>query len=162
MVVMLAIVVIGGFAGAARNVTDNRTQAGQVADIIKAEAKPGDAVVYCPDQIAPAVNRLVGSPKGLDQFTFPREAAPGLVNWIDYQDHIDATVPDHFTADALARVPKSGTIWYVYNPGYHGVEGKCEQVLGGLQAARPGSRVRVTSDDATFFESDNLIQLPPA
>ncbi len=162
MAVVLAVLVIGGFFGAARNVTDNRTQAAQVADVINAEAKPGDVVLYCPDQLAPAVNRLLDRRADLDQVTFPRLAKPALVDWIDYQDHIDATDPGKFADDVLARAGKNGTIWYVNNPGYHGLDGKCEQVSAAIEAARPGLKARVIGDVETFFEADNLLEFPPA
>ena len=37
--------------------TTQRTQAGQVAAAINAEAKPGDIIAFCPDQLGPAVYR---------------------------------------------------------------------------------------------------------
>ena len=56
---VLAVVVLLGFAGGVRNFDENRTQASQSADVIDAEAEPGDLVVYCPDQIGPDVSRLI-------------------------------------------------------------------------------------------------------
>ena len=64
---VLAFIVLLGFAGGVRNATENRTQAAQVADVINAEAKPGDYVVYCPDQIGP-----VGPPV---------RSRPGCTSW---------------------------------------------------------------------------------
>src|SRR6266567_3480052 len=56
--VLLAIVVIIGLGSGWRTVIDNRTQAAQVANAIRAGAKPGDVVLYCPDQLGPSVSRL--------------------------------------------------------------------------------------------------------
>ncbi|MFI5054362.1 MAG: hypothetical protein ACHQDE_08370, partial [Acidimicrobiia bacterium] len=158
---VVTVVVISGFVGAARNVFDNRTQAGQVADVILARAKPGDAIVYCPDQAAPAVSRLLEGRRSLDQLTFPAGAAPELVDWVDYRARIDATDPAKFVSKVLDRVGKDHTIWYVYNTGYHGVEGKCEGVAAALGAARPGASLRTVADDKGFFESDGLVEYPP-
>jgi mannosyltransferase len=157
--VLLGILVVASFAGAARNVVDERTQAGRVADVIRAEAKPGDAVVYCPDQLGPGVSRLLDRP-ALDQLTFPAGAAPELVDWVDYRDRIAATDPGAFARRVLDRVGAGHTIWYVDNPTYEGVEGKCEGVQAALGAARPGGRVRVLAAPKKFFESDNLIEFP--
>ena len=81
--VILAVAVAAGLAGAIPNVTTNRTQAGQVAAALVPRAKPGDVIAYCPDQLAPSVNRLL--PQGrYQQITFPRGTGPTYVNWVDY------------------------------------------------------------------------------
>jgi hypothetical protein len=154
----LTVLVVTGFVGAARNVTDKRTQAGQVAAVITAEAKPEDAVVYCPDQVGPGVSRLLGGRHDLVQLTFPAGASPELVNWVDYKRRIDATDPARFASEALDRTGTGHTLWYVYNSGYHGVEGKCEGVAAALQDSGRAQRVRVVADDKTFFEPDYLIE----
>src|SRR5262249_29951803 len=43
---VLALVIGLGFVGGVRNVKTNRTEAGQVAAVLRAEAEPGDLVVY--------------------------------------------------------------------------------------------------------------------
>ena len=88
---VLAFVVLLGVVGGVRNVTTNRTQAAQSTNIIAAEARPGDLVVYCPDQIGPSASRLLRSVPGLVQVTFPDLASPDRVNWVDYRSRIDAT-----------------------------------------------------------------------
>jgi hypothetical protein len=142
-------------------VVDNRTQAGKLADVILADAKPGDAVVYCPDQLGPSVARLLESRPSLDQLTFPSGAAPELVDWVDYHDRIVAADPTKFAANVVSQVGKDHAIWYVYSPSYHGVEGKCEGVAAALAAARPGSVGRVAADEQTYFEAGSLIEYPP-
>ena len=56
-------------SAAAATSRTNRTQAGEVAAVLRADAAPGDVVVYCPDQLGPAVHRL--APPGLDEVTYP-------------------------------------------------------------------------------------------
>src|SRR6266567_824254 len=56
--VLLAVVAIIGLGSGLRTVLDNRTQAAQAANAIRAGAKPGDVVLYCPDQLGPSVSRL--------------------------------------------------------------------------------------------------------
>src|SRR5262249_31014699 len=69
-------VVALGLVGSVRNVVTDRTEATKVAAILRADAKPGDVVLYCPDQVGPAVHRL--APRGLDEMTYPLLRAPEL------------------------------------------------------------------------------------
>jgi mannosyltransferase len=144
----LAVVVALGFTSAARNITENRTQAEQSASVIRADARPGDLVVYCPDQLGPDVSRLLeGLP--LRQRTFPAGARPERVDWADYEDRIASTDPVAFARKMLREAGPS-TIWYVASGGYRTLGTKCEEIGAALGAAR-ASEVRVVPDDS-FFE----------
>ena len=147
-VAVLAVVVLLGFAGAARNVTQERTQAAQSADIIRAQAKPGDLVVYCPDQLGPDVSRLLQG-RTLRQRTFPDGDRPGRVNWVDYNDRINAADPAAFARRMLDEAGDA-TIWYVASGGYRNVEGKCE-AIDAVFATERTPDVRVLPD-ADIFE----------
>ena len=57
-VAVVGVIVVLGLVGGVRNAAEQRTQAGQVGERARAEAQPGDLVVYCPDQLGPAVHRL--------------------------------------------------------------------------------------------------------
>jgi uncharacterized membrane protein len=144
---VLAVVVLVGFVGAARNVSQERTQAAQSADVIRAEAKPGDLVVYCPDQLGPDVSRLLEG-LSLRQRTFPDGARPERVNWVDYTDRINAGDPTVF-ARRMLDAAGNATIWYVVSGGYRNVEGKCEAIDAAFRANRP-SEVRVLPDSDIF------------
>jgi hypothetical protein len=52
------------------------------------------------------------------------------------------------------------TIWYVNSPGYHNVEGRCEEVTARLNELRGVSVGRVDADDK-YFEFQGLIEFPP-
>jgi hypothetical protein len=157
---VLAFVVLIGFAGGLRNATENRTQASQVADVINAEAKPGDYVVFCPDQVGPATNRLLRSDLHLAQVTYPRGTSPLLIDWVDYVDKIRATDPATFARRLVDRAGDH-TIWYVSAFGYHNVEGKCEALENALASQRPGKQ-RVVGNDTKFFEYMGLYEHPPS
>jgi mannosyltransferase len=157
----LAVFVAIGLVGGIRNAVDNRTQAAQVAAIIASEAKPGDVVVYCPDQLGPAVSRLLGHRTGLEQMTFPVGARPEIVDWVDYRDVIARTDPATFAADVIERAGDH-TVWYVATPGYRSLDVKCEAVGSALARARPSGTQRVAEHDSKFFELDNLYEFPPA
>ncbi len=156
----LALVLVAGLglAGGIRNLVENRTQAAQAAAVIRAEAEPGDVVVYCPDQIGPDVSRLLRHEKGLEHITFPDGDDPEFIDWVDYQKRIDRADPDAFADEVLQRAG-TGDIWFVIAPGYRNFEGECEAVAGGLTAGRPDARTRVTPDDQ-FFEFQGLIEYP--
>jgi hypothetical protein len=153
--VTVALVVALGFAGGVRNVVTDRTQAAQSADIIVAEAKAGDLVVYCPDQVGPSVSRLLRDVRGLRQLTFPDFAPPQRVNWSDYVDRIGRVSPQSF-ADAIVRRAGNATIWYVLSPGFFHFKGKCDTIAARLGAVR-SERDRVGPDDS-FYEFEGLIE----
>ena len=157
----LTVVAVLGLVGGIRNAVDNRTQAGQVAAVLAKEAKPGDTVVYCPDQLGPAVSRLVGHRAGLNQVTYPSGSGPDLVDWVDYRDVIARTDPVAF-ADAVVEKTGDHTIWYVVTPGYRSLDVRCEALGSALARARPGGTQRVAERESKFFELDNLYEFPPA
>ena len=154
---VLVVVVSLGFAGGMRNVTEQRTQAGQVADVIKAEAQPGDLVVYCPDQLGPAVHRLVGDDRGLEQITFPAFAGPAFVDWVDYQERLDATDEQAFADEALARADGKN-LWYVTGPGYPNHHGVCEAMADQFGAER--ERIPRVLANEDYFEKPGLFKFP--
>jgi mannosyltransferase len=161
MAVVLAVFVVVGLMGGIRSARDLRTQAAEVAAVIGAEAKPGDVVVYCPDQLGPAVSRKLGDRPDLVQMTFPSGDRPEFIDWVDYLRTIRRTDPAAFAAEVIDRAGDH-TVWYVVNPGYGGVKQKCEAVSAALDAARPGVTQRVVQDDQVLFELDNLYEYPAA
>jgi mannosyltransferase len=160
-IVGLALVVALGFVGGVRNLVENRTQGEQSARIIRAEARPGDVVVYCPDQVGPDVSRLIGDEPGLEQVTFPDGSSPELIDWVDYQDRIDRADPKEFAAEVLELAGPENTLWYVTAPGYRNFEGECEAVGAALAADRPPLPTRVEPDNE-FFEFQGLVEYPPS
>lgn len=153
---VLAFVVLLGLAGGVRNATTQRTQAGEIAAVIEAESEPGDVVVYCPDQLGPAVSRLLTETPGLVQMTYPDGARPERVDWTDYRERIDGGDPAAFVDDALERAG-TNRIWYV-NVLINHVETACGGVGAALDAARPG--VLRVANDPSIFEFGNLVEYP--
>jgi mannosyltransferase len=152
---LLALTVVLGLAGGVRNLVTQRTQAGEVASVIRHEAKPGDLVVYCPDQIGPSVHRLVQP--ALDEVVYPSFAGPERVDWVDYKKRLAAADPARFARAALARAG-AHTLWYVSAPGYITHVGICEGISGDFAAARP--RVQRTVSDDKIFEEPQLQMFP--
>ena len=150
------VVVVGlGFTGAVRNVFTNRTQAGQVAAVLRADAAPGDLVVYCPDQLGPAVHRLI--PSDLDQVTYPTFGSPAFVDWVDYTSRLARADPQAFAREALARAGNH-TLWLVTSPGYITHPVVC-QTLSTLFTVARRRQVRVGPDER-IFEHPGLQEFP--
>ncbi len=152
---VLALTVALGFAGGVRNLITQRTQARAVASVIRDEAKPGDLVVYCPDQVGPSVHRLVQP--GLDEVVYPNFARPEFVDWVDYKKRLAVADPAAFARAALERAG-SHTLWYVSAPGYITHVGTCETISDDLAAAR--TRVQRTLSDDRIFEKPALQTFP--
>jgi mannosyltransferase len=155
----LAVFVSLGLIGGVHVALDHRTQAGEIAAVISAHAKPGDVVLYCPDQLGPAVSRMLGDHPDLVQTTFPSGDRPEFIDWVDYQDRIRDTDPQAFT-DAVLDRAGDHTVWYVSTPAYGGVTHQCEAVGAALAASRPEVRQRVVQDDSVLFELGNLYEYP--
>ncbi len=160
---VLVVAILAGLAGALPNVTTNRTQAGQVAATIAAHAKPGDVIAYCPDQLGPAVNRLLPSGRYV-QTTFPRGTGPEFVNWVDYAAASRAGHPLAFAEhlEALAA-PAGHQIFVVWSGGYQTFGVKCEQIVQTLQNS-PNFQAKnlVAGNNNRFFQPMSLLQLTPA
>lgn len=146
--IVLAAVVIIGLVSGSRNVFEDRTEAGVVAEAVRARAKPGDVVLYCPDQLGPSVSRLLSSERGLDQLTFPRGDRPELVDWVDYKERRDRVDANAFAQRVADRAGPGATIWYVIGVQYRGGnEGKCDAVHRALVPLRPNAEQVVEADD---------------
>ncbi|HKY77075.1 MAG TPA: hypothetical protein VJS45_13095, partial [Acidimicrobiia bacterium] len=113
-----------------------RTQAAAVARQIRAEARPGDVVVYCPDQLGPSVSRLLPASLGLTQITYPKADRPELVDWVDYRATIRQTDVTRFAWSALEKAGPNGTVWYVWSIGYKSLGKRCEQLLHDMGSYR--------------------------
>jgi mannosyltransferase len=156
---VMAVVIALGLATSASNVTTQRTQAGAVAAAIRATAHPGDVVGYCPDQLGPAVSRLL--PSDLVQMTFPSRTSPRVVDWVDYASRMASGHPANYAAALLRAAGPARAVYLVWAPGYLTLNGKCEQVENALGAARPRSQELVRYDSTAYFEFDDLVRYPP-
>lgn len=154
---LMAVACVAGLLTGFGNNHQPRTQGTAVAAVLNAEAQPGDEVVYCPDQLGPAVNRVL-KVGGLEQFTFPRAVGPARVNWYNYKQTIKNTNPSTFAQEMVAHLPSGHTLWLVGRNGYPGFSGDC----GALQSwfnfrLSPGETV-VTANQKKYYEYENLVR----
>jgi hypothetical protein len=159
-----------GLAVTVHNARTPRTQAGEIAAAILAGDPDGRAlgtpvVVYCPDQLGPAVSRLLPD-TGFDQVIFPEleldtVEVPERVDWYDYAERQRAILPDDVAAAIDERAGPANAIWVVFSPAYRTVDERCVQLLDALGTRRPGRPV-VVEDPERFFEHGGLQLYPPA
>jgi mannosyltransferase len=160
-VAVLAIAVVLGVGASVPNVTTNRTQAGQVAAAIGATGRPGDIVAYCPDQLGPAVDRLLPADT-YRQVTFPRGTGPAFVDWVDYAATVRPASPLAFAQRVEALASGGHQVFVVWSPGYEAFGVKCEGIVQTLQAS-PAYHATglVVGNSDSFFQPMYLVRLSP-
>lgn len=144
-VAAVAVVCAFGLIDDAGVPTRLRTQAGQVATILSA-ATPRDLVVFCPDQLGPAVHRI--APNAGTQVVYPTFGSPAMVDWVDYEKRNHAADPNAFAREALRRAA-GHTIWLIYETGYPTLAGGCTSLYTSFTAAR-GSPTNELKPHAAF------------
>ncbi len=156
--VIVLVAAAAGLAVGAENVNTQRTQAGPVAAVLGAQARPGDIVAYCPDQLGPALYRLT-STRGYDQITYPRRQSPAIIDWIDYKKAIDAASPSAFVHEVQSLAGASHLIWLVWAPGYQGYGTRCETIASDLlQSPGYGGHNWVTQRPSKYYEPMDLTE----
>ncbi len=159
---ILVVAAVAGLIGSAENISTSRTQAAQVADVINTQAKPGDIVAFCPDQLGPAVYREVDQPAQYKMVTFPRRTGPQFINWVDYGKAVHAANPEAFVQSLVAQAGSTHRIWLTWMPGYQSFGTKCEQIATALlQTPGYGGHNWVTSHPAKNYEPMNLTEFAP-
>lgn len=140
-----------------------RTQAGEIAAVLATRARPNDLVVYCPDQLGPAVERrldALGKGDALRQVTYPDMARPSLINWVDYADRMKRSDPERI-AQRVHRRAAGFTVWLVWSSSYRAISGKCGLLNAHLNNVRPKWRNVLTASSTGRAESANLTVYPP-
>ncbi len=158
---VLAVAVVAGLVGSFPNITTNRTQAGEVASVIAAHAQPGDVIAYCPDQLGPAVNRLLPAGR-YAQITFPRDTSPEYVDWIDYASATHAASPVAFARRLETMAAGGHRIFVVWSNGYQTFGTKCQGIIQTLQGDPDFKAKQVIAGNGTqFYQPMWLEQLTP-
>jgi len=130
---MLAVLVVAELAVCVQNAWQPRSQAGLVAAVLDRQARPGDVVVYCPDQLGPQTARLTHT--GVRQVVFPNFASPAVVDWVDYRERIRTADPQRFVqqVNAMAGTHK---VWLVWSLQVKPLTNDCSGVIDNLVALR--------------------------
>ncbi len=158
---VLALAIVAGLFGSFPNITTNRTQAGEVASAIAAHGRAGDVVAYCPDQLGPAVDRLLPAGR-YSQTTFPRGTGPEFVNWVDYARATAAGSPVAFSERLESMASGEHQIFVVWAPGYQTLGTKCEGIIQTLQGdPNYHASQLITGNSNEFYQPMWLEQLTP-
>ena len=157
--VIAGLGLIVGTAGAGQD----RTQAGEIAAVLATRSRPNDLIVYCPDQLGPAMQRRLdglGVGNRLRQVTYPELAPPTLVDWVDYADRMESSDPER-VAQRIHQRGAGFTVWLVWSSSYRGLGGKCGELNAHLNNVRPQWRNVATASSTGRLESANLTVYPP-
>jgi hypothetical protein len=155
---VLAVACVAGLFSAQLWNSQPRTQAVQVAAVLNAQAQPGDMVVYCPDQLGPAVDRLLTVPD-VTELTYPRTMGPQRIDWIDYAATIQNTSPEVVAQGIVSRLNPGSTLWLVWRNGYKVFGSSCGDLANWLEMYHPGGET-VMSQDLNYYEPENLVRFP--
>lgn len=157
--VVAALGLLVGTAGA----DQPRTQAAEIASVLATRSRPNDLIVYCPDQLGPAIDRRMaglGRGRSLRHVTYPDLARPTLVNWVDYAARMKRSDPEKI-AQRVHRRAGGSRIWLVWSSGYRNLGGKCGELNAHLNNVRPKWRNVLTASATGRAESANLTVYPP-
>ncbi len=146
---VLIVAALLGLALALPNLTNShKTQALVLAAALRAEAMPGDVVLYCPDQLGPALSPLL--PGELNQEVYPGGGEPARVDWVDYQARNLNADPVQY-ARRLSERAGDRVIWLVSHAGYRTYEGHCQTLVHELTTLR-GQPLCLVESDGYYLE----------
>jgi len=155
---LLAVACVAGLLSAKQWDSQPRTQAVQIAADLNDHAQPGDMIVYCPDQLGPAVDRLLKVP-GVTELTFPRMMGPQRIDWVDYVSYIQGTNVQAFAEGIKSKLNPGSTLFLVWRNGYKGFGGSCGSLASWLEWLIPGGETIIPAN-STYYEYENLVEFP--
>jgi 4-amino-4-deoxy-L-arabinose transferase-like glycosyltransferase len=139
VVTLLAVAGITGLIGGAGLARSERTQAGEIAGKITEQARPGDVVAYCPDQLGPAVHRSLtrqGTAKEVKEIAFADRLGPAMVDWVDYADRMQRASAADFATQVDKLAGPDASIYFVRADGYRTLETTCGAISDQLASLR--------------------------
>jgi uncharacterized membrane protein len=134
-----------------------RTQSADVAAQVSAHMKPGDVVVYCPDQLGPGYSREM--PDDLVELAYPTLASPERVDWVDYKARNEAADPEEIAGKVLDRA-EGHNIFLVWKGDYTTFGQQCQDLLTALTEDRIAKTI-VQVDQNGFYEPAFLTWIQP-
>jgi mannosyltransferase len=156
----LVLLAVLGVISGAQQVRLQRTQAPDVASLLRAQAKPGDVLLVCPDQLGPGLARQK-LPAGLATHVIPTYGPVGRVDWRDYEQRNKAADGGALAKRALAEAGPTGTVWLAFNGEYRTYENLCPAVREQLNSTRKVNQVLQAKDPMQSYERLELYQYAP-
>jgi 4-amino-4-deoxy-L-arabinose transferase-like glycosyltransferase len=133
--VVLALVTVAGLQTGRYDATRQRTEAGVIAQTLASVTQPGDLVVYCPDQLSPAVHRLLVP--GRVEVSAGDPLGPARVDWVDYGTRNGALDAGDLAVAMDRQAGAAHTIALVWADGYRTWGDTCGQLAADLAVLRP-------------------------
>lgn len=155
--VILTGFVLLGAVGVAQDMTEDRSQAAQIASAVTLHARSGDFVVFCPDQLGPAI--VDDLPAGVRPMGFPDGTVPAVVSWRGYRERIRAADVTDF-ARAVDERSAGHAIWLVAAGGYRGFGDACGELIHEFERNN-GTGAQLVLPRPEITEGALLIQFPP-
>lgn len=130
------VIVLMGAGVVSNEISEQRTRAPVVLAALDTRATTNDIVVYCPDQLSPALDRLIArSPLStIRQRVYPN-GTPERVDWVDYATRYADADPVSFT-DTLLAEAGDRTIWLVWSVTNPPTQPACENLRSALSSRR--------------------------
>jgi hypothetical protein len=146
---------LAGLLGGFQLVRTERTQAGQIAATIAAQARPGDVVAFCPDQLGPAVHRALSrlGDKDLREIAYADTSGPALVDWVDYASRMQNANGADFAHQLTTIAGPDHAVFLVKADGYRFLESSCSLISEQLGVDRDRS---VLVNKLPLFEGAEL------
>jgi hypothetical protein len=95
-----------------------------LAAVLEQSVRSGDIVVYCPDQLGPAMSRVLDQRDvEVTEVVFP-DGSPERVQWIDYESRYARSNPLRFARDAVAAAGERA-VWLVWSETYPPTQSRC-------------------------------------
>jgi hypothetical protein len=147
-----------GLVASAPDVYTNRTDAATVGALINARARPGDVVLTCPDQLGPALSRIVRP--GIPVLGIPTLQPSDRVDWVDYAHRQKAANPTAIAAAAVAKAGTNGTVFLAVNSSYRTYEDLCPGMAAALSTLRHDGHVLKADKNDAFEHAGLNVYLP--
>lgn len=162
MFVVLTVAGLVGLVLAVDEAGTPRTRSSAFVAPLRQAFAAGDVLVYCPDQLGPAADRLVtrAGLGGGQELVFPPGRGPDRVNWIDYASRHALAQPQPFAA-ALDAAAGGSTIWLVWSDSYPPTQAACRGLLAALRRDRPAG-CELVADDPALADHGTLWRFEPA
>src|SRR5439155_20273247 len=113
-------------------------------EAILQKAKPGDVVAFCPDQLGPAVTRVIDRHPGPKPHlvAYPTGGSTERVNWVDYAQRNAKGTPAPFAINLDREAGPSGNAHLVQSPrGYRTFGSSCNTIIAELDNRRGDHQV---------------------
>ncbi|OHV50370.1 glycosyltransferase family 39 protein [Pseudofrankia sp. BMG5.36] len=138
---VLIVASLAGLVGGYQLARTERTQASEIAAEIAKQARPGDVVAFCPDQLGPAVYRALTrlGETDLREVAYADSTGPALVDWVDYAARMQQANSDEFARSLNTLAGPDHAIFLVGADGYRFLEGSCSLVSEQLGVRRDRS-----------------------